>query len=145
MVTVNIFCTHWMCTATEQMCCTLDRGAGGGRDAFQRSNVPRCSLFVSKQTYWSLPCHLIRVNLVGWVRQLLRWKLSHQFKDGRWRGGYLCGPSMRSTNLLCLASPGIYKWDRVQAAQVLFLPFVQGMMFWCSSRKQNRTKRTPFA
>lgn len=35
----------------------------GGR--FPRSSPPRCSLFVSKQSYRSASCHLIRANLVG--------------------------------------------------------------------------------
>lgn len=109
----------------------------GGR--FPRSHLPRCRVFVSKQTYWSLPCLLIRVNLFGRVRQLLHWKLSHQFKDRRWRGVIYVGPSMCSMNSFCFASPRIYKLDDIQANTFIFLLFIQGMMFWCSSREQEQS------
>lgn len=91
MAAVDIFRSHHMCTATEQMCCTLDLG-GGETDAFHGCNLPLCSVFVSEQAYWSPPCRLIRVNLVGWARQLLRWKLSLRLRDGRWRGAIYVGP-----------------------------------------------------
>lgn len=63
-----------------------------------------------KAAYWSLSCHLIRVNLVERVRQLLHWKLSHQFKDRRWTQAVSVGPSM---NFFCLMTSRIYKLDAI--------------------------------
>lgn len=86
-----------------------------------------------------MSCNLIRVNLVGWVRQLLHWKLSLQFKDRRWTGAISVGPSMCSMNFFCLMSPRISKLDDIQAATFIFLLFIQDVMFWRSNRKQEQS------
>lgn len=126
-----------MCGATEQMCCTLDR-----EGASHALNSPR-SVFISKQTYWSRSCHLIRANLVAWVPQLLHWRLSHQFKDRRWTGAISVGLFNVFNELLllffCLMSSRIYKLIAMQAATFIFLLFIQDVMFWRSNRKEEQS------